>query len=93
MECQKLEGCAIAYRPHLVYNPKTKKYVLFVNYVGTGHAYKGYAVYSSDSPAGPFHLENNVLNVSRLCPGPIASAPCGKAQAGCGKYIQMSNAP
>ena len=36
---------------------------------------------------------NNVLNVSRLCPGPIASAPCGKAQAGCGKYIQMSNAP
>ena len=93
MECQKLEGCALAYRPHLVYNPKTKKYVLFVNYVGTGHAYKGYAVYSSESPAGPFHLENNVLNVSRLCPGPIASAPCGKAQAGCGKYIQMSNAP
>ena len=80
MQCQKLNGCAIAYRPHLVYNRITKKYVLFVNYVSTGHAYKGYAVYSSNSPEGPFDLVNPILNVTRLCPGPVAGPICGKAQ-------------
>ena len=80
MQCQKLNGCAIAYRPHLVYNSHTKKYVLFVNYVSTGHAYKGYAVYSSNSPEGPFDLVNPILNVTRLCPGPVAGPICGKAQ-------------
>ena len=95
VECQKLPGCGVLYRPHLVFNPNTKKYVLFVNYVGKGQGegkelggrYKGYAVYSSDSPAGPFALENPEMNVTRLCPGPGAPGPdCGKSQGSCGDF-------
>jgi hyaluronoglucosaminidase len=88
VQCKQLEGCGILYRPHLVFNPNTKKYVLFVNYVGKkdNGDFKGYAVYSSDSPAGGFRLENPSMNVSRLCPGPAAGPVCGKTQGRCGDF-------
>ena len=87
MECAKLDGCGVLYRPHVVFNPRTKEYVLFVNYVGLGGGYKGYAVYSAPSPEGPFALRNPQMNVTRLCPGPAAPGPsCGEAQGGCGDF-------
>ena len=87
VECTKLPGCQVLYRPHLVFNPNTQKYVLFVNYVGQGdQGYKGNAVYSALHPEGPFHLENPVMNLSRLCPGPVAGPQCGEAQGACGDF-------
>lgn len=41
-------GC---YRPHVVFNAKTKKYVLWVNVYDNR---VGYRVFTSDKPAGPF---------------------------------------
>ena len=87
VQCTELEDCGILYRPHLVFNPLTKKYVLFVNYVGKDRiSYNGNAVFSSDFPEGPFTLETKKMNLTRLCPGPFASEPCGEAQGGCGDF-------
>lgn len=113
-QCQLIPGCKILYRPNLVYNPTTKLYVLFVNYVTYGYSstispndtnasnikknnihnyrnsksngYAGYAVLTSPSPEGPFKLTNPQVNITRLCPGPVAKPPCGKAQGGAGDY-------
>eukprot|EP00051_Salpingoeca_urceolata_P032757 m.17217 g.17217 ORF g.17217 m.17217 type:complete len:416 (+) comp5416_c0_seq2:753-2000(+) len=84
-ECAKLPDCSIMYRPHLVYNPNTKLYVLFYNYVAS-YGYAGYGVMTASSPAGPFTLINPKLNITRLCPGPVAKAPCGPAQGGAGDF-------
>lgn len=54
----EIPDCKILYRPHLVYNPNTHKYVLFVNYVTKSHGYGGNAVFLADSPEGPFSLAN-----------------------------------
>ena len=84
VQCEELPGCSILYRPHLVWNTQTEKYVLFVNYVGsTSGEYKGNAVYIADSPEGPFHLENPSMNLSRLC---SHDEVCGAAQGGCGDF-------
>eukprot|EP01113_Clastostelium_recurvatum_P021767 TRINITY_DN2582_c0_g1_i6.p1 TRINITY_DN2582_c0_g1~~TRINITY_DN2582_c0_g1_i6.p1 ORF type:complete len:391 (-),score=89.02 TRINITY_DN2582_c0_g1_i6:82-1254(-) len=54
----------VVFRPHLVYNPTTKMYVLFWNYMRWGEQ-SLYAVAASFSPAGPFKLMNPALNVTR----------------------------
>ena len=67
--CTELPGCKILYRPHLVFNPNTKLYVLFVNYVAE-QGYGGYAVLTSPNVEGPFDLQVKHMNTSRECPGP-----------------------
>ena len=42
MRCAELPGCKVMYRPHLVFNPTTREYVLFVNVVGKT-MYMGYS--------------------------------------------------
>ncbi|HEY1788360.1 MAG TPA: family 43 glycosylhydrolase [Verrucomicrobiae bacterium] len=58
----------VYYRPYVVFNPKTKKYVLWYNWYKTlwnGNA--GVAV--SDSPTGPFVIVNQRARLSGSCPG------------------------
>eukprot|EP00656_Telonema_subtile_P004896 TRINITY_DN12233_c0_g1_i2.p1 TRINITY_DN12233_c0_g1~~TRINITY_DN12233_c0_g1_i2.p1 ORF type:complete len:432 (+),score=71.70 TRINITY_DN12233_c0_g1_i2:132-1427(+) len=83
-----IPNCHILYRPHLVYNPSTLRYVLFVNYVTKDNGYGGNAVFTADHPAGPFGLANPQMNLSRLCPGPYIpeGQKCGAAQGGCGDF-------
>jgi hypothetical protein len=71
----KLEGnllknppTGVYYRPYVVFNPKTKKYVLWYNWypkLWTGQ--DGVAV--SDSPAGPFTIVTGKANLQGTCPG------------------------
>lgn len=84
----EIPNCKILYRPHLVYNPVTKLYVLFVNYVGKDGGYGGNAVFTAARPAGPFTLQTPQMNLARLCPGPAVPAgqTCGPAQGGCGDF-------
>ena len=83
-----IPNCKILYRPHLVYNPHTKLYVLFVNYVMKDGGYGGNAVFTAEAPQGPFALQNPQMNLTRLCPGPAipTGQKCGAAQGGCGDY-------
>ena len=55
----------IVYRPHLVYNPYTRAYVLWFNYVLPSGGYAGYAAATSASPAGPFVVVNTLVNTTR----------------------------
>ena len=93
--CAELPDCKVMYRPHLVRHPRSGAFVLFVNYVRTDGSYGGNAVYTSGgagsaggagSPEGPFALANPTMNLTRLCPGPAAAAPCGEAQGGAGDF-------
>lgn len=86
MHCRDLNDCGTIYRPHLVFNPTTLNYTLFVNFVRKSGGYGGFAVYTSASPEGPFDLRNPVMNISRLCPSQFVSAPCGPAQGGVGDF-------
>lgn len=54
------------FRPHLVYNPNTKEYVLWWNYVTPTGQYNGYAVATAPEPTGPFTMRNNQVNITRL---------------------------
>lgn len=81
-----IPDCGILYRPHLVQNPKTNQYLLYVNYVRRDGSYGGNAVFSASHPAGPFALVNPAQNLARLCPGPAASTPCGESQGGAGDF-------
>ena len=54
----------VVFRPHLVYNPNTRLYVLFWNYMRWGQQ-SLYAVAVCETPNGPFRLVNPALNVSR----------------------------
>lgn len=58
----------VYYRPYVVFNPKTKKYVLWYNWYQTlwnGNA--GVAV--SDNPTGPFVVVNRRARLAGSCPG------------------------
>ena len=85
IQCAQQPNCSTLYRPHMVYNPTTSLYVLLWNYVAP-FGYAGYGVATSASPAGPFTVRNHEMNITRLCPGPAASAPCGTAQGGAGDF-------
>ena len=54
VQCAEQPDCGILYRPHLVYNPNTKLYVLFWNYVNKEGQYAGDQAATASSPAGPF---------------------------------------
>jgi Leucine-rich repeat (LRR) protein len=88
VQCTELENCGILYRPHLVFNPTTKLFVLFVNFVSKTNTYGGNAVYSSSTPEGPFVLRTKQMALSRLCPGPAipTNQTCGPTQGGCGDF-------
>lgn len=81
-------NCSVMYRPHLVYNPSTRLYVLFVNYVATGGQYGGNAVFTAPHPAGPFILRTPQMALARQCPGPAIphGQPCGPGQGGAGDF-------
>eukprot|EP00947_MAST-08B_sp_MAST-8B-sp1_P006250 g6250.t1 len=84
-----IPNCGILYRPHVVYNPSTKQWVLFVNYVEkAGGGYGGNAVFTAPHPAGPFTLRTPQMALTRLCPGPLTprGGACGAAQGGCGDF-------
>lgn len=58
----------VYYRPYVMFNPRTKKYVVWYNWYQTlwnGNA--GVAV--SDSPSGPFVVVNRRAHLSGSCPG------------------------
>jgi hypothetical protein len=56
------------YRPYVVFNPKTKKYVLWYNWYKT--LWKGQAgVAVSDSPVGPFTVVTEKARLRGSCPG------------------------
>ena len=60
------KGCVIE-RPKVIYNEKTKKFVMWFHLELKGQGYKSaeYGVAESDTPAGPFRF----LYASRSCPG------------------------
>ncbi|WGK65235.1 family 43 glycosylhydrolase [Croceiramulus getboli] len=54
----------VYYRPHVIYNASTKKYVLWYNwYPQLWDGQFGVAI--SDSPAGPFEIVNDNVNMAR----------------------------
>jgi hypothetical protein len=64
VECGSAPGCLILYRPHLVFNPNTKLFVLFYNYVSVdGPSRNGVA--TATSPAGPFTIVRPVMKTAR----------------------------
>ena len=64
VECAQLPDCGILYRPHMVQHPRTKKYLLYYNYVNKRGQYAGDAVAQADSPAGPFTLVKDLVNTT-----------------------------
>ncbi len=60
------KGCVIE-RPKVIYNEKTKKFVMWfhLELKGQGYAAAEYGVAESDTPVGPFRF----LYASRSCPG------------------------
>lgn len=64
----KLPPNGVFYRPYVVFNPKTKKYVAWYNwYPKLWEGQEGVAV--SDAPAGPFVIVNPKANIAGSCPG------------------------
>ena len=58
----------IYFRPYVVFNPKTRKYVLWYNWYGRNlEGQTGVAV--SDAPTGPFTIVNPNVRLSHLHPG------------------------
>ena len=56
------------YRPYVIFNPKTKKYVLWYNWYQK--LWEGSAgVAMSDSPTGPFVVVDRRAHLSGTCPG------------------------
>ncbi len=54
----------VYYRPHVIYNKKTKKYVLWYNWYPK--LWDGqFGVATSDSPAGPFKIVNENVKMNR----------------------------
>ena len=45
------------FRPHAIFNPVTKLYVLYWNYVHPSGAYAGNAAATATTPAGPFTVQ------------------------------------
>ncbi|HEY2695990.1 MAG TPA: family 43 glycosylhydrolase [Pseudonocardiaceae bacterium] len=56
-------SCQYCFRPHVLYNHQTHKYVLWVN---DGAAPQGYLVYTNDSPTGVF-TEQNIPALAVSC--------------------------
>lgn len=57
------------YRPHVVHNRKTGKYVLFYNWYSSGFDTGMIGAATSDQPEGPFTVRNEALNLAKAQPG------------------------
>ena len=69
LRCAELPDCAILYRPHLVWNPSTRLYVLFYNYVSASGKPQRIGAATSASPGGPFTLRTaNISNARPVLP-------------------------
>jgi len=64
VQCALTPDCGILYRPHLVFNPSTKLYSLFWNYVNKQGAYAGDAMATATHPSGPFTLATKLINTT-----------------------------
>lgn len=51
-----LHPSKVVERPKVIYNEKTKKFVMWVHLDGPGYVYAGVGIAVSDSPTGPFKL-------------------------------------
>jgi hypothetical protein len=65
LRCADLPDCGILYRPHMVWNPSTKLYVLFYNYVSASGIGSRIGAATSPGPAGPFTLRTAAISVAR----------------------------
>jgi len=66
LRCADLPDCQILYRPHLVWNPTTRLYVLFYNYVTQSVAgVSRIGVATSVHPAGPWILRTTAMSNAR----------------------------
>ena len=64
----KDQPAGVYYRPYVVFNPNTRKYVLWYNwYPKLWEGRVGVAI--SDTPAGPFTVVNSNLNITGYRPG------------------------
>jgi hypothetical protein len=59
----------LEFRPHVVYNRSTKKYVLFFNWYLPGTFNGEVGVATSDRPEGPFAIKTDSLHLSNGSPG------------------------
>lgn len=60
----------VYYRPYVVYNKATRKYVLWYNWYAT--LWEGqYGVATSDTPQGPFVIQNGNVKVAHAKPGDL----------------------
>jgi hypothetical protein len=65
VQCTLLPDCGILYRPHMVYNPNTKLYVVFYNYVTHSNTGSRNGVATSPHPAGPWTMANSMMKTAR----------------------------
>ncbi len=54
---------SILFAPKTVYNPTTKTYVLFFNYIVGTFSNSFYGIATSATPTGPFQLQNGNLTL------------------------------
>lgn len=64
VECAKLSNCGILYRPHLVFHPRSQRYLLYWNYVNKQGQYAGNGLAAAASPAGPFTLVAELISTT-----------------------------
>ena len=62
LRCEDLPDCGILYRPHLVWNPNTKLYILFYNYVTASRTGSRIGAATSPHPAGPWILRTPMMS-------------------------------
>jgi len=54
----------IVFRPSATYSIFTEQYILYWNWVAKNGTYMGYAAATSSTPAGPFTIKTDVVNVT-----------------------------
>lgn len=65
LRCAELPDCGILYRPHMVWNPTTKLFVLFYNYVSASGIGSRIGAATSVHPAGPYTLRTAAMRFAR----------------------------
>lgn len=65
VECERAPDCGILYRPHMVYNRKNRKYVLYYNYVSKAGYGSRNGVATASHPAGPWTIVEAAMKTAR----------------------------
>lgn len=65
LRCAELPDCGILYRPHMVWNPTTKLFVLFYNYVSQSGIGSRIGAATAPHPAGPWTLRTPAMRFAR----------------------------